>query len=77
MQKVQIRIWISNLYQAIEIKSGSAVHPDFFKNLLIYQKLSGIADDQLFLINGGMDTYRRNQAMVVSWKDLEILILGE
>ena len=63
---------LSNLL-AIEIKSGSSIHQDFFKNLLYYQKLSGISNQQLILIYGGAESYQRSAAKVLSWKDLNQL----
>ena len=56
---------------AIEIKSGASVHKDFFKNLLYYQKLSGISNHQLILVYGGEDCYQRNIAKVLSWKAID------
>jgi len=56
---------------AIEIKSGVSVHKDFFKNLLYYQKLSGISNQQLILVYGGAESYQRNVAKVLSWKAID------
>ena len=57
--------------KAIEVKSGVTIHQDFFKNLLYYQKLSGLSNDQLILVYGGAESHQRNSARVVSWKDID------
>ncbi len=61
-------------FQAIEIKSGTTIHPEYFKNILYFQKLSGLTSDQLILIYGGDDSYQRSIAKVVSWKDLDQIV---
>lgn len=58
---------------AIEIKSGTSIHQDFFKNLLYYQELSGISSQQLILIYGGSESHKRSNARVLSWRDIDIL----
>lgn len=60
-----------NDVKAIEIKSGTVIHQDFFKNLLYYQKLSAISNEQLILIYGGTESYQRSVAKVLSWKDID------
>jgi predicted AAA+ superfamily ATPase len=61
----------NNNILAIEIKSGTSVHQDFFKNLLYYQKLSGISNKQLILVYGGTESHQRSIAKVLSWKDID------
>lgn len=58
-------------FKAIEIKSGTTVHQDFFKNLLYYQKLSGISNEKLILIYGGNESHQRSIARVISWKEVD------
>jgi hypothetical protein len=60
--------------KAIEIKSGASVHQDFFKNLLHYQKLSGLGNEQLILVYGGTESHQRSVARVLSWKDIDQII---
>jgi hypothetical protein len=66
---------IGNKLQAIEIKSGVSVHKDFFKNLNQYQKLSGISNKELILIYGGDESYQRDIAKIISWKDVHSIIV--
>ena len=61
---------------AIEIKSGTVIHPDFFKNLLYYQNLSNLDSEQLILIYGGDESYQRSIAKVLSWKDIDQIANG-
>ncbi len=61
--------------KAIEIKSGATIHQDFFKNLLYYQKLSGLSNEQLILVYGGSESHQRNSARVISWKDIDKISL--
>ena len=58
---------------AIEIKSGTTIHQDFFKNLTYFKTLGGLSEDQLVLIYGGNESQRRTIARVLSWKDCESL----
>lgn len=57
--------------KAVEIKSGTSIHKDFFNNLLHYQKLSGLDSGQLILIYGGNESHQRSIARVLSWKDID------
>lgn len=59
--------------KAIEIKSGTSIHQDFFKNLFHYQKLSGINNEQLILVYGGTESYQRSTVRVLSWKDIYLI----
>jgi uncharacterized protein len=52
---------------AVEIKSGATIHPNFFKNLLYFQELTGLSSQQLVLLYGGPDSYQRSSARVLSW----------
>ncbi|MCD4736518.1 MAG: DUF4143 domain-containing protein [Bacteroidales bacterium] len=61
----------NNILKAIEIKSGAIVHQDFFKNVLYYQKLSNISNEQLILVYGGNESYIRSVARIISWKDID------
>ena len=53
----------------IEIKSASTIHPDFFKGLAYYNKLSNSTSENSFLIYSGNKNLRRKEATVLSWKN--------
>ena len=52
---------------AIEIKSGSTMKTDFFKNLNLWQKISGTPDD-LTVVYGGDQSYQTSNGNLLSWK---------
>lgn len=54
---------------AIEIKSGQTVAGDFFANLEYWRALTGRSNAPAAIVYGGGDSYKRNGAAVVSWKD--------
>ncbi|HEY5407934.1 MAG TPA: ATP-binding protein [Ginsengibacter sp.] len=58
----------------IEIKSASTIHPDFFKGLAYYNKLSNSTSENSFLIYSGNKNLRRKEATVLSWKNTEQLL---
>ncbi|WP_449049635.1 ATP-binding protein [Parapedobacter sp.] len=53
----------------VEIKSGKTVHPDFFKNLLYWMKLSETTKG-FILYGGDQDQSRSNGIIVTSWRNL-------
>ena len=53
----------------IEIKSGQTITSDFFNGLKYWQELTGLATQQSSLIYGGLQTQKRTQAAVYSWRD--------
>ncbi len=55
---------------AVEIKSGTTINQDFFKNLLKFKKFSGITSKDCYLIYGGEQSLPRQNAQVLSWRDL-------
>jgi len=55
---------------AVEIKSGTTINQDFFKNLLKFRKFSGITSKDCYLIYGGEQSMPRQNAQVLSWRDL-------
>ncbi len=59
--------------KAVEIKSSTTVNPAFFKNLTFWQKLTGAAPEDCFLIYGGAETQHWPGAQVTSWKKLQPL----
>jgi predicted AAA+ superfamily ATPase len=54
---------------AIEIKSGSTMKSDFFKNLMMWQKLSAIPNNQLTVVFGGEQSYQTSNGKLLCWKD--------
>lgn len=59
----------------IEIKSGRTVSTDFFADLSYWSKLSGIPQENTFLIYGGDESQKRSYGRVLSWKDFPKTIL--
>lgn len=53
--------------KAIEIKSGTTVNRDFFKELEFFKQLAGIPDDKRILVYGGEKDYERSAGKVLSW----------
>jgi predicted AAA+ superfamily ATPase len=54
---------------AIEIKSGSTMKTDFFKNLHSWQKSSAISKDNLMVVYGGDQSYQTNNGKIMCWKE--------
>lgn len=54
----------------IEIKSADTLRPDFFKNLELFQKLSGTAPDDCYLIYQGTENQDRSNGKVRGWRGL-------
>jgi len=61
-------------YKAIEIKSGTTVQSDFFKNLKYYEKLSRIGAENAYLIYAGNNDSKRSDGNIISWKNAETII---
>lgn len=59
---------------AVEIKSGSTIHQNFFKNLIKFRKYSGIETENCYLVYGGKQSQPRLNGQVLSWQDLKELI---
>lgn len=59
---------------SIEIKSGKTVNPDFFKNLLYFQKTAENSRDESFVIYGGDQDQPWPNARVLSWKSAGSLL---
>ena len=41
---------------------------DFFKNLNLWQKISGTPDDHLIVVYGGDQSYQTSNGNLLSWK---------
>lgn len=57
---------------AIEIKSGTTIRDDFFKNLIRFQKFSGISQEDSCLVYGGETDMPRKNAQVRGWKNFSM-----
>lgn len=56
--------------EAVEIKSGTTINHDFFKNLIKFQKYSGTTAKNSYLVYGGEQSMPRKNGQVLSWRDL-------
>jgi len=54
---------------AVEIKSGTTIHPDFFKGLNFWQQLTGAEAKNCFLVYGGQDEQQRSQGHILGWNN--------
>ena len=61
--------------EAVEIKSGKTVNPDFFGALKYFADLHG-GIRKSYLVYGGTEDYRRKEVEVVSWRNLGTRITG-
>ena len=53
---------------AFEIKSGSTYNPDFFKNIVFWEKISGQKQNTA-VIYGGQQSIKTKHGNVISWQD--------
>ena len=60
---------------AVEIKSGTTINQDFFRNLTKFQKFSGTTAENSYLVYGGEQGMPRKNGQVLSWRDLQQLNL--
>ncbi len=71
---IYLKLWLvspkvgSRKLKALEIKSGTTIRDDFFKNLLRFQKFSGIPRENCYLIYGGATTVPRKNGNVCGWR---------
>ncbi len=61
--------------EAVEIKSGKTVNPDFFGALKYFADWHG-GVRKSYLVYGGTEDYRRKEVEVVSWRNLGTRITG-
>jgi len=54
---------------AVEIKSSTTIHADFFKSLSYWQKLSHCSNDDLALVYGGKENQNWSTSNVYGWKN--------
>lgn len=55
---------------AIEIKASKTYHPDFFKGLIYYAKLSGIKKNDRFLIYAGAPELKTSNGELINWTNI-------
>ena len=55
---------------AVEIKSGKTIQPDFFKNLERFNKFSGGTANS-WLVYGGSESQTRQNGRVINWQNLD------
>ena len=71
--EIDLLIEKNGALMAIEIKSGSTMKTDFFKNLLAWQKTSSTPDEHLTVVYGGEQSYQTSHGKLSGWKDFAIL----
>ena len=58
----------------IEIKSGETLHPEQFKGLIYWSRLTGKSAENSFLIYGGVEKQNRKYGRVFGWKQVDELL---
>lgn len=72
--EIDCLIDLGSRVKAVEIKSSTTITPEFFKNLLYWQKLSGYPREHSFLICGGVENQRWPHARVIAWKNIQDIL---
>lgn len=68
--EVDLLFDIGNALQAIECKSGSTFASDWLASLNRWQSLTSSTSRTPWIVYGGTDSYQRQGAQVLSWRDL-------
>ena len=68
--EIDVLIDMGNYLLSVEIKSSQTIAGDFFKNLKIWQEVSGNTKIASALIYGGTDQFKRNNVFVYPWSIL-------
>ena len=68
--EVDLLFEIGNALQAIECKSGSTFASDWLASLNGWQSLTSSTSRTPWIVYGGSDSYQRQGAQVLSWRDL-------
>ena len=58
----------------VEIKSGETLHPEQFKGLIYWNRLTGKSAEDSFLIYGGVEKQNRKYGQVFGWKQVYELL---
>ena len=67
--EIDLLIEKGGVLSAIEIKSGSTMKTDFFKNLHLWQNISSTSGDHITVVYGGDQSYLTKNGKLISWKD--------
>jgi len=70
--EVDLLFEIGNALQAIECKSGSTFAIDWLASLNRWQSLTSSTSGTPWIVYGGADSYQRQGAQVISWRDLPL-----
>lgn len=54
----------------VEIKAGKTIDRSYFDNLIFWRQLTGIAQDEGYVVYGGQDSIRTGIGSFISWKKL-------
>jgi predicted AAA+ superfamily ATPase len=71
--EIDLLIGRGDRLDAVEIKSGATVSPDFFRNLdRVPERLAaaGIGEGNRYLVYGGDSSQRRTGARVLAWREV-------
>jgi|YNPMSStandDraft_1061717.scaffolds.fasta_scaffold15937_3 hypothetical protein len=66
--EIDVIIEKGSILVPVEIKSSQTIVQDFFKNLTIWNKLSG-SKAKSYMVYGGEESYTRSGIHILSWKD--------
>jgi predicted AAA+ superfamily ATPase len=59
---------------AVEIKSSTTMHADFFKGLQYWQELTDDSTDHSVLVYGGVENQGWSKGRVIGWKDIHKIV---
>lgn len=55
----------------VEIKSGTTVSPDYFKQVAAWNRMTGNTHDNAYIVYAGDESHQRSEAFVCSWRELQ------
>lgn len=70
--EIDLLRYVSGKQYAYEIKSGATYSPDYFKGIVKWAKLSGVAPKQCFAIYSGDKNMKTSSGELLKWSDLAI-----
>lgn len=71
--EVDLLIEVGTELHAVEIKSGATVNESFFTGLKKFRNISGLGRENCWVVYGGDTCLQRNNANLISWRDIEAL----
>ncbi len=72
--EVDLLIETAEQLNSVEIKSGSTINSDFFKNLKKFAQINnGKIEIESWLVYGGIESYKRQGTNIVCWNDISDL----